>query len=143
MPVVWSIDPEKRLMTAVAEGEVTRAEIETFFAETTAANVAPYRKLFDASAVTTAMSPEDMLALGVQMRSLNDVAGEMGPLALVLPLEMMDLARRMIGIMAVAKRPLQVFDDVEAARTWIEEQGPAQYRSKKSGRGPGRSPRKA
>jgi len=140
MPVVWTVDPEKRLMTAVAEGAVTRADIETFFAETAAANVAPYRKLFDASAVTTALSPEDMLALGVQMRALNQVAGEMGPLALVLPLAMMDRARRMVGIMAVADRPLQVFDDVEAARAWIEEQGPAQHRTRKS-RVPGR-PRK-
>ncbi len=138
MPVVWTVDPERRLMTAVAEGDVTRADIETFFTETTAANVAPYRKLFDASAVTTTMSPEDMLALGVRMRGLNQAAGEMGPLALVLPLEMMDLARRMVGIMAVADRPLQVFDDVEAARAWIEDLGPAQYRSKKSGRGQGR-----
>lgn len=142
MPVVWSVDPEKRLMTAVAEGEVTRADIEKFFDETTAARVAPYRKLFDGSALRTNMGPEDTLALGVKMQGLQRGESELGPLALVLPLQLMELARRMVGILAVADRPMQVFTDVAAARAWLDEQDGGPGRPKKSGRGPGR-PRKA
>lgn len=142
MPVVWSVDQEKRLMTAVAEGEVTRADIERFFDETTAARVAPYRKLFDGSAIHTNMGPEDMLALGVKMQGLQRGESEMGPLALVLPLYLMDLVRRMVGILAVADRPMQVFTDAAAARAWLEEQGAGAVKPKKKGRGPGR-PRKA
>jgi len=134
MSVRWSIDPEKQLMTAVAAGKVTRADMEAFFEETTAAHVAPYCKLFDGSAVKTTMGPDDMLALGVQMQGLHQSGSEMGPLAIVLPLHMMDLVRRMIGILAVADRPMQVFTDAEAARAWIEAKGRPQHQTKKSGR---------
>ncbi len=109
-------------MTAVASGDVTRADLEAFFEETTAARVAPYRKLFDASAMETAMGSDDMLALGVSMQGLHDPGSEMGPLAIVLPLHMMEMSRRLIGILAVAKRPLRVFTDVKDALAWLERQ---------------------
>jgi hypothetical protein len=131
MSLVWSIDPEKRLMTAVAAGDVTRADVAAFFEETTAAGVAPYFKLFDGSAIETPLDPEDMLALGVQMRSLHRPGGEMGPLAIVLPLHVMELAHRMVGILAVADRPMRVFTDVEPARAWLEEMGCPLHRPKK------------
>jgi hypothetical protein len=131
MSLVWSIDPEKRLMTAVAAGEVTRADVEAFFEETTAAGVAPYYKLFDGSAIETTLGPEDMLAIGVRMRSLHQPGSEMGPLAIVLPLPVMEIAHRMVGILAVADRPLRVFTDVEAARAWLEEKGCALHLPKK------------
>jgi len=131
MSLVWSIDPEKRLMTAVAAGEVTRADVETFFEETTAAGVAPYFKLFDGSAIETTLDPEDMLALGVRMQNLHQPGSEMGPLAIVLPLHVMELAHRMVGILAVADRPMRVFTDVEAARAWLEEKGCALHQPKK------------
>jgi hypothetical protein len=69
------------------------------------------------------MGTDDMLALGVRMQGLHQPGSEMGPLAIVLPLHMMDLVRRMVGILAVADRPMQVFTDVEAARTWLEAKG--------------------
>jgi len=106
-------------MTAVATGDVTRADMEAFFDEATAAHVAPYRKLFDASAMATRMSADDMLALGVRMQGLHRPGGEIGPLAIVLPLDMMDLARRFLGILAVADRPMQVFDKIADARRWL------------------------
>ncbi len=123
MPLTWSIDSNKRLMTAVATGEVTRADMEAFFQEPTAARVAPYSKLFDASAATTAMGPDDMLALGVLMQGLHEPGLEMGPLALVLPLDAMDLVRRLVGILATADRPLKVFTDVALARSWLARKG--------------------
>jgi len=120
MPVVWSIDPDEELMTAVATAEVTRADLEAFFEETTAARVAPYRKLFDAVAMETAMESDDMLALGVRMQGLHEPGGEMGPLAIVLPLHMMERVRRLLGILAVARRPMRVFTNVEDARVWLK-----------------------
>ncbi len=135
MSLVWSIDPEKRLMTAVAAGEVTRADMETFFEETAAAHVAPFGKLFDGSAAETTMGPDDMLALGVRIQGLHRPGSEMGPLAIVLPLHLMELVHRMVGILAVADRPMRVFTEVEAAWAWLEEKGFARHRPKKSGRG--------
>jgi len=138
MSLVWSIDPEKRLMTAIAAGEVTRADVEAFFEETTAAGAAACYKLFDGSAIETTLDPEDMLALGVRMRSLYQPGSEMGPLAIVLPLHVMELAHRMVGILAVADRPMRVFIEVEAARTWLEEKGCALHQPKTAKRGPPR-----
>lgn len=131
MPLVWSIDPKKRLMTAVAEGAVTRADMEAFFDETTAAHVAPFSKLFDGSAAETAMGPDDMLALGVRVQGLHQHEGKMGPLAIVLPLHMMELVHRMVGILAVAARPMQVFTDVSAARAWLQDKNSALQRPRK------------
>ena len=136
MSVSWSIDPEKQLMTAVAAGVVTREDIEAFFDETTAAHVAPYAKLFDGSAIETTMGPEDTLALGVRVQQLHQ-EGAMGPLAIVLPLHMMDLVRRMVGILAVAARPLKVFTDVALARAWLEEKAGDKHRPAKRRKPPG------
>jgi hypothetical protein len=121
VPVTWSTDAKSRLMTAVATGTVTRAEIENFFDETTAADVAPYRKLFDGRSIDTDMVPEEVLALGVKMQGLHKPGSDMGPLAIVLPLQLMELARRMLGILAVSQRPLGVFVELAEAKAWLNE----------------------
>lgn len=108
------------MMTAVATGEVSRAELEAFFVETTAARVAPCRKLFDGNAMETKMEPEDLLALGIKMQSLHQPGDKLGALAIVLPPHLLDPVRRLIGILAVIDRPLRVFTDIAEARVWIE-----------------------
>jgi hypothetical protein len=138
MSVVWSVEPEKKLMTAVATGEVTRADLVAFFEETTAARVAPYRKLFDGRASETKMGPDDMLALGVLAQSLHQPGGEMGPLALVLPMSMMELVRRLAGILAVADRPMRVFTDIDEARAWLDNPVGAAKKERRRPAGPGK-----
>lgn len=120
MPLHWTIDSRERLVTAVAEGDVTRVEVENYLQVLEGANAMGYRKLFDGSAGDTSMTPEDLLAIGVRIRDGHNKGGPFGPLALVLPVDKTELVSRVLGILAAADRPMRVFDSIEPARRWID-----------------------
>ncbi|OFX02013.1 MAG: hypothetical protein A3D94_08625 [Alphaproteobacteria bacterium RIFCSPHIGHO2_12_FULL_66_14] len=122
MPIHWNIDPAERLLTAEAEGEVTRSDADRFLdAMAGAVEAMGYRKLFDATRGHTSMSTADMLALGVRMRGFHAL-GPMGPLAVVVPPDKGELVSRVLGMLAAAERPMRVFGGVAPARRWIEAQ---------------------
>ena len=77
MPLTWTIDPDQRLVTAVAEGEVTRACFEAYLDAIDQADALGYRKLFDGTRGAISMEREDVLALGVRMRT-SHATGPMG-----------------------------------------------------------------
>jgi len=118
MPLHWTIYPEQKLMTAVAEGEVTRAEFEAYLDAMGAADAHGYRKLFDGAHGEAHMPAEEILALGVRMRS-SHATGPMGPLPVVVPDALAEPLGRVLGMLAAARRPMRVFGEVEAARKWI------------------------
>ena len=118
MPLQWTIDPRQRLVTVIAEGDVTRADFDTFLDAVKAANAYSYRKLFDGLRGDTRMEPEELLALGARMRASHE-QGPIGPLAAVIPDEKADLVARVLGILATAERPMRVFRQVAPARRWI------------------------
>ncbi|MDP1752936.1 MAG: hypothetical protein Q8L22_26080 [Reyranella sp.] len=118
MPLHWTIDPEQRLVTVVAEGEVKRAEVEAYLNAVDQAGANGYRKLFDGTRGDTSMGPEDVLALGVRMRAAH-ATGPMGPLAMVVPGGVAEPFGRMLGMLASAERPMRVFREVGPARKWI------------------------
>lgn len=120
MPLHWTIDSRERLVIAVADGDVTRVEIENYLQVLEGANAMGYRKLFDGSAGDTSMSPEDLLAVGVRIRDGHTKGVQLGPLALVLPADKTELVSRVLGILAAADRPMRVFESVELARRWID-----------------------
>jgi hypothetical protein len=119
MPLHWTIDSKERLVVAVVDGEVARAEIQTYLDALVGAKALTYRKLFDASQGDTTMGPEEMMALGVMFRSFH-ARGEVGPLAIVVPDNKIELVSRVLGILAAADRPMRVFRETEPARRWIE-----------------------
>ena len=59
MPLHWTIDPQQKLVTAVAEGDVTRVEFEAFLDDMSRAGADTYRKLFDGGRGGTHMGAED------------------------------------------------------------------------------------
>ena len=121
MPLQWTIDVENRFMTAVATGDVTRAEVDGFLDAVMANKALGYRKLFDAGRADTSMDPGDLVALGTRMRSMH-FEGAMGPLALVAPAGQGEPLERLFGMIAAADRPMRLFRKVGRARLWIEEQ---------------------
>jgi hypothetical protein len=121
MPIHWTIDSRLRLMTVVAEGDVTRPEFEAYLDVVDKAELYPYRKLFDGSGGDPRMSPDDLLALGVRMRSVHHTQ-PVGPLAVVVPDDKIDLVCRVLGMLAAANRPMRVFNDAAPARDWILKQ---------------------
>jgi hypothetical protein len=109
-------------MHAVATGEVTRPEVEGFLDAIEAHRALGYRKLFDAGQADTRMGPDDLLVLGMRMRSMHFEGQAMGPLAMVIPPDKGDSLDRMVGMIAAADRPMRVFRDARKARRWIDEQ---------------------
>lgn len=118
MPLTWTIDPDRKLVTATAEGGVTQTELAAYLDAVDQAGALSYRKLFDAGRGDPGMDSEELLALGVRMRASHAV-GPMGALAIVVPGEVEGSFGRVLGILASAKRPMRVFSDLAAARKWI------------------------
>lgn len=123
MPVHWEIDSRTRLITVVAEGEVTRAEADSFLDVLETGDLVSDRKLFDGMQGTTSMTAEDFMAIGVRIRAGHH-GKTVGALAVALTGENARLLSRVLGIMASAKRPMRLFDNVEEARRWIGRQAP-------------------
>lgn len=128
MALHWLIDSRKRLIVITAEGPVSRAEIDELLDAVTGAGALAYGKLVDASAGKFALSALDILAIGARVRTLH--AGPVGAVALILPgaLPQGDgpedaptLVARLIGILASARRPLQIFKSASAARRWLDK----------------------
>ncbi|MDI1287129.1 MAG: STAS/SEC14 domain-containing protein [Reyranella sp.] len=119
MPLHWTIDPQQRLATATADGDVTRADIETFHEELRQAGGFGYRKLFDAVRGTFVMDAEDLMALGVRLRASHD-EGPIGPLAVVVSDDQFEKAAHVLGMLAAADRKMRVFRELAQARKWLE-----------------------
>jgi len=119
MPVKWMVHPDERLMVAVTEGDVTRADMEAYLDAQVSSGAVTYRKIFDGSRGDTSMGPDDWLALGVRIRSMQ--TDDMGPLAVVVTSGKEKLLGRLFGMLAVPDRPMRIFDDSTRARRWIEK----------------------
>ena len=121
MPITWKIDHEARLLTAVAEGDVTLGDLEEYLDAVVVAGSMPYRKLFDGTRGESTMTDEEMMALGARIRAYHAM-GPMGALAIVAVSENTYGLARLFGALAAADRPIKIFRDLKAARRWIEEQ---------------------
>lgn len=120
MPLYWVIDSRERLMTAVAEGGVSREEANAFLDAMGGAGALSYCRLFDGSAGEPLMDNDDIMGLAVRMRSMQQ-GGQPGPLAIVMPRDKYEQFARMLGILAVPDRPIRFFSDSAAARAWLDE----------------------
>ena len=131
MPLVWKVDPANSLVVAMADGDVTRAEMDGLLDAIADSRTLLYRKVFDVHRGDTAMTADDVLPLAVRMRAMHQL-GPMGPLALILPAGKEKLLERALGMLAAAERPLKIFEDPARVATWIARQdvaGAAQERA--------------
>lgn len=121
MPLVWKLDPANSLVVAVANGDVTRLEVERYLDVLVENQALAYRKVFDVHKGETSMTADDILPLGVRMRSLHEL-GPMGPLAVILPVGRGKRLHRALGMVATAKRPMRVFENPLLGYRWIAKQ---------------------
>jgi hypothetical protein len=121
VPITWTIDHDKRMLTAVCEGDVTLRDIEGYLDAVVVAGTMPYRKLFDGTRADSAMTDEEMMALGARIRAYHG-SGKMGPLAIAVVTEHTHGLARLFGALAAADRPIKIFRDLRAARRWLEAQ---------------------
>lgn len=123
MPIHWTIDSRRRLVVVTAEGDVTRMDAEEYLDVVEGSGALAYRKLYDGRAGNLVMDHEELMAVAVRIRSYHD--HPVGPLAIVLPDDVIDPAARMLGVLAMADRPLKLFSSLAPARRWIDRLVPA------------------
>lgn len=121
MPLVWKIDSENSLAVVVANGDVTRLEVDRYLDALIESKALPYRKVFDVHKGDTSMTADEVFPLAVRLRSLHEL-GPMGPLAVVLPPGRGKRLHRALGMVAAAKRPMRVFENPLLAYRWIAKQ---------------------
>ena len=123
MPLHWTIDSKAKLLTVVAEGDVTRADFEAYLDVIDQAGLHTYRKLFDGLHADTSMGAEQLLAVGVRMRSSHQIY-PVGPLAVAVAEDKVAMVSSVLGMLAAASRPMRVFHEAGRAREWILRQAP-------------------
>jgi hypothetical protein len=134
MALYWVIDSRARLMTAVAEGGVSKEEANAYLDAMAGAQADGYRRLFDGSEGEPLMDGDDIMALAVRMRSIQQ-GGQPGPLAVVMPRTRYEQFARMLGILAIPDRPMRFFSDPAAARAWLDEPEVREWVAGRSDRG--------
>lgn len=118
MPIYWTIDSEKQLMTAMAKGQVRQHEALAYLDAMMAAKAGGYRRLFDGSQGEPLMSSHELMEVAARMRSMQQEVTA-GPLAVVMPTDKYAQFARMLGILSVPERPMRIFTNTRAARAWL------------------------
>jgi len=124
MPIYWTIDSRQQLVVVTADGDVTRADADTYLDAVEGGGALAYRKLYDGRTSKVAMEREDMMALAARMRSFHDQP--VGALAIVLADDIAEPAMRILGVLASADRPIKLFTSLVLAQRWIDGLAPAQ-----------------
>jgi hypothetical protein len=118
MPVQWTIEPDRALVTVVAEGEVTYGELVAMVDALRDRNAHGYRKFYDGGRSLMRMTEEEVLMLGLRMRA-EHARGPMGPMAAILPEDNPEILARLLGMVALADRPFRLFAKPRPALKWL------------------------
>ncbi|TAJ41607.1 MAG: hypothetical protein EPO55_04945 [Reyranella sp.] len=132
MPVHWTIEPDRDLVTVVAEGEVTCSELVAMVDALHERDAHGYRKLYDGGRSIMRMTQDEVLLLGVYMRA-EHARSPMGPMAAILPEVDSEILARLLGMVALADRPFRLFAKRERALKWLLALPPARHPSERVG----------
>ena len=119
MALYWTIDPAEGLVSVVADGAVTGADIDRFLADLDACGAHGFPKVVNALRADAATVSSEVLDLAVRFRE-RAAAVAPGPIALVLGAEVFRTFGPLVGALAAADRSVRVFDDPVRARNWLE-----------------------
>ena len=121
MPLHWIIDSRAELVSAVAEGDVPLDDAMAFLRTLSGARVTGYRKLFDGRNGTSSMSAQELLVICAEIRSHHSL-GRVGALAVIANPDQTEPFARVLGALALADRPMRLFDNPTRARNWLDAQ---------------------
>jgi len=97
------------------------ADIEQYFAGVTADGGMAYAKIFEITASPMALSEENLRALGQRVMFYAQ-HGQVGPVAIVAASDESYAQATTFAAAAAARRPLQIFRELRAARKWLDGQ---------------------
>jgi hypothetical protein len=121
MPLRWEILHAQKLVHIVAEGAVTREELEKHFDAIVVAEAMSYAKLFDASRAEPVYGDDDVLLMGARLSAYTATLTA-GPLAVVGLSDDVEAAFRRFINMSPSKRPAAMFKTEAEARAWLAKQ---------------------
>lgn len=119
MPLQWTISHPKRLVIAIAKGELQPGSMIEFLARLDAEGARPYPKMFGIDGLLTPASDESVLALADLVRSREEES-VVGPIAIIARDDTMYKQARLFAKVAGIKRPIKVFREWHEARRWID-----------------------
>lgn len=119
MPVLWAIHHATHMVEGSAEGVLRLRDMEDFLEGIAMTATQSYRKLFDMTRCSVALSKEDLFALTARIQGQNSI-GPMGPAAIVAPSDENFQHARQFASLAVVDRPLKIFRELKAARDWLD-----------------------
>jgi hypothetical protein len=119
MPLHWTISHPKRLVVAVAKGQVRPRAMIDFLAAIDEAGARPYGKLVFVEQLITTFSEETVAGLANLVRQ-REQESTTGPIAIVTPDDATyEQARRFADVASLA-RPMKVFREWHEGRRWID-----------------------
>ena len=97
------------------------SDIEQYFAGVNSEGGMPYRKIFEITETPMALSEENLTALGQRVMFYAE-HGQIGPVAIVAASDESFAQAQTFARAATARRPLQIFRELHAARQWLDTQ---------------------
>jgi hypothetical protein len=123
MPVHWKVSHGTRSVVISATGVIRLADMEECLRAVAMPATLSYRKLVDLGQAELAFDRDGVIALSRYVREHRGT-GRMGALAIVVGSEEVEQQARQFKSLEVEDRPLQIFRDRGAARTWLDTQPP-------------------
>jgi hypothetical protein len=118
LPVDYSIDHNKKIVTVRAHGAVVLKEILDYFDALVVQDAMAYPKLFDAREAIPRLSDDDVMELGARV-SAYAAFDPRGPVAAVTTGgEAGAILQRFMNL-GGADRPMRLFTSVEDAQRWL------------------------
>ena len=115
----FKIDHEKRYVEVRGLGDVGLQDILEYFDALVVDAGMPYRKMIDMRGVTPRLSDDDMMTLGARVSAYAHLEPR-GPIAVVSTAPESDIFIRRFMNLGGAKRPMRLFNSLDAARNWLD-----------------------
>jgi hypothetical protein len=123
MAIKVSVTHEHRLVVATVQPGTRRGDYLKMLQQIADANAVGYRKMVDIRYVPSEYKISDFRAFGQSVMDWGK-AEKPGPTALIASSEIAREFAELFNTHARADRPLRIFTDMEAARTWLDEVAP-------------------
>jgi hypothetical protein len=120
MPIHWEVHHATRTVVVTAEGTLGLGDLEDYLDGMESAATLSYRKLFDMTRCSSALSNEDLNRLRPRIEEETRL-GPRGPAAIVaVSEENHRQAQLLISVTAdVPHRPVRIFREFQAAADWL------------------------
>lgn len=117
MPIYMDIDRLRRVVTIVAQGNISNDEIRSNTEELVKANVPSFAKIIDTYAATSSLTKEQVELIASMLRNEQ---GPRGPVAYVINPSRVGFAHSHADA-TKSERPIKLFTSLHEARRWITQ----------------------